>query len=118
MALCFKIKQLNIHESYFKGIVNFFGQEYTINIQDERRGKVLKLPFPKYPKRSEFLLGFQALRTYLSKTIAHTRENQNGWKLTRIKSPFSLLIIKTSLICLKSSQSLTHSTETTLSNSK
>ena len=45
MVHVFKIEHLNILESYFKGKVEFRGDEYTINIQDERRGKVLKLPF-------------------------------------------------------------------------
>lgn len=56
MPLCFKIKQLNIHESYFKGTVDFFGQEYTINIQDQRRGKVLKLPFSPNSKKERILV--------------------------------------------------------------
>jgi len=56
MALSFKIKQLNIYESYFKGIVDFFGQEYTINIQDQRRGKVLKLPFSLNVKKERVLV--------------------------------------------------------------
>ena len=36
----------------FKGKVEFRGDEYTINLQNERRGKVLKLPFklPKWKK--------------------------------------------------------------------
>ncbi|MEK6971470.1 MAG: hypothetical protein AABW60_01800 [Thermoproteota archaeon] len=56
MALSFKIKQLNIYESYFKGIVDFYGQEYTINIQDQRRGKVLKLPFSPDVKKEQVLV--------------------------------------------------------------
>lgn len=56
MALCFKIKQLNIHESYFKGIVNFDGQKYTINIQDQKRGKVLKLPFSPDVKKERVVV--------------------------------------------------------------
>jgi hypothetical protein len=56
MALCFKIKQLNIYESYFKGIVDFYGQEYTINIQDQRRSKVLKLPFSLNVKKERVLV--------------------------------------------------------------
>ena len=40
-----KIKYLNIYESYFKGKAEFEGKEYTINIQDERRGKVIRFPF-------------------------------------------------------------------------
>ena len=45
MVHIFKIDHLNIHESYFKGKVEFRGDEYTINLQNERRGKILKLPF-------------------------------------------------------------------------
>lgn len=40
-----KIKYLNIYESYFKGKAELAGQEYTINIQNERRGKVIRFPF-------------------------------------------------------------------------
>jgi len=56
MTLSFKIKQLNIYESYFKGTVDFFGHEYTINIQDQRRGKVLKLPFFPNSKKERILV--------------------------------------------------------------
>ena len=52
-----QIKHLDIHECYFKGLVkymyaspkgtkpSFTHSLFTINIQDERRGKVLRLPF-------------------------------------------------------------------------
>ena len=46
MGYIFQIEYLDIHESYFKGKVRFQNDEFTINIQDERRGKVLRLPFP------------------------------------------------------------------------
>ncbi len=51
MVYVFKIDHLNLHESYFKGKVEFRGDDYTINIQDERRGKVLKLPFALEKKK-------------------------------------------------------------------
>ena len=58
-----QIKYLDIHECYFKGEVKYMyaspkatkpwrnrnsysHDAFTINIQDERRGKVLRLPFP------------------------------------------------------------------------
>ena len=44
MKHVFQIQYLDIHESYFKGKVRFQNDEFTINIQDERRGKVLRLP--------------------------------------------------------------------------
>ena len=57
MKYIFQIQYLDIRESYFKGKVRYRlkndvtgiyekGDEFTINIQDERRGKVLRLPFP------------------------------------------------------------------------
>ena len=42
--IVFKIEKLDIAESYFKGKVRLEKDEFTINIQDERRGKVLRLP--------------------------------------------------------------------------
>ena len=44
MVLNFKIKFLNINQSYFNGKVEHADEEFNINIQNERRGKVLKLP--------------------------------------------------------------------------
>ena len=46
MKYVFQIQYLGIRECYFKGKVRFEKDEFTINIQDERRGKVLRLPFP------------------------------------------------------------------------
>tara|TARA_Y100000590_G_scaffold261105_1_gene293175 strand:- start:648 stop:1019 length:372 start_codon:yes stop_codon:yes gene_type:complete len=57
MVYSFKIDHLNIYESYFKGKVEFRGDDYTINIQDERRGKVLKLPFA-IEKKKKVLVRF------------------------------------------------------------
>ena len=56
MSIGFKIKFLNIYESYFKGKVELDGEEFTINIQDERRGKVLKLPIPINSKKDRILV--------------------------------------------------------------
>ncbi len=56
MVISFKIKNLDIHESYFKGKVEFRGDDYTINIQNERRGKVLKLPFEPKVKNEKMLV--------------------------------------------------------------
>ncbi len=56
MSLGFKIQFLNINESYFKGKVEFQNKEYTINIQNERRGKVLKLPFYINSKKERMLV--------------------------------------------------------------
>ena len=56
MNLGFKIKFLNIYESYFKGQVELGTNEYTINIQNERRGKVLKLPVPLNSKKERVVV--------------------------------------------------------------
>ena len=56
MKFDFKIKFLNIYESYFKGKVDFRNDEYTINIQSERRGKILKLPFVVNTEKRRFLV--------------------------------------------------------------
>ena len=45
MKYLFQIQKLDIFESYFKGKVRIRKDEFTINIQNERRGKVLRLPF-------------------------------------------------------------------------
>lgn len=56
MTISFKIRQLDIRESYFIGKVDFEGQVYTINIQNERRGKVLKLPFFQNARKDKVLV--------------------------------------------------------------
>ena len=43
--LNFKITKLDIFQSYFFGEVEFRSDKFKINVQNERRGKVLKLPF-------------------------------------------------------------------------
>ena len=43
--ISFNITKLNIFQSYFFGEVEFHSDKYKVNIQNERRGKVLKLPF-------------------------------------------------------------------------
>ena len=57
MTYVFKIDHLNINESYFKGKVEFRDDDYIINIQDERRGKVLKLPL-QLKKKQKVLVRF------------------------------------------------------------
>ena len=56
MSIEFKIQFLDINQSYFKGKVNFRGEEFTINIQNERRGKILKLPFKSKTKKNRMLV--------------------------------------------------------------
>ena len=52
----FKINRLDIRESYFLGKIQLAEEEYTVNIQTERRGKVLKLPFGIHPKNQKVLV--------------------------------------------------------------
>ena len=56
MGYEFKINKLDIRESYFLGKVQYGQNEYTVNIQTERRGKVLKLPFGMPSKNNKALV--------------------------------------------------------------
>lgn len=56
MVLNFKIKYLNINQSYFNGKVEFKNEEYTINIQNEKRGKTLKLPIKPQIQKDRMLV--------------------------------------------------------------
>jgi len=102
MRLGFKIQFLNINESYFKGKVEFQNKEYTINIQNERRGKVLKLPFYINSKKERMLVRLTGSGDiFIDDYLPFKGENQNGLKLTLMKLLFTLLIIRTSLIPLR-----------------
>ncbi|VVC05458.1 Uncharacterised protein [uncultured archaeon] len=54
-AIRIKIVRFNIFESYFKGKAEYKDNEYTINIQNERRGKVVRLPF-SLPNKNKLLV--------------------------------------------------------------
>jgi hypothetical protein len=54
--LNFKITKLDINQSYFFGKVEFRSDEYKVNIQNERRGKVLRLPFPIDAKNERIIV--------------------------------------------------------------
>ena len=56
MVYEFKINRLDIRESYFLGKIQLAEEEYTVNIQTERRGKVLKLPFGMHSKNQKVLV--------------------------------------------------------------
>ena len=56
MTFCFSINNLDINQSYFKGKVKRQKVDYTINIQTQRRGKVLKLPFGFIPKKDKVVV--------------------------------------------------------------
>ena len=54
--LSFNITKLDIFQSYFFGEIDFHSDKYKINIQNERRGKVLKLPFEIKPKNEKIIV--------------------------------------------------------------
>jgi len=54
--LDFKIIKLDLNQSYFFGEVEFRSDIYKINIQNERRGKVLKLPFQIDSKKEKIVV--------------------------------------------------------------
>lgn len=54
--LHFRIVKLDIFQSYFFGRVEFRGDPYKINIQGQRRGKVLRLPFGITPKKNRVIV--------------------------------------------------------------
>ena len=54
--LSLKIEKLDIFQSYFFGEVEFRSDKFKINIQNQRRGKVLKLPFEIKPKTEKVIV--------------------------------------------------------------
>ncbi len=54
--LSFKINKLDISQSYFFGKVEFRDDKYKVNIQNQKRGKVLKLPFEIKPKKQKLIV--------------------------------------------------------------
>jgi len=57
-VLSFKIEKLDIFQSYFFGKVEFRNDFYKINVQNQKRGKVLKLPFPIKSEKNQFIVRF------------------------------------------------------------
>jgi len=54
--LSFKVTKLDIFQSYFFGEVEFHSDQYKVNIQNQRRGKVLRLPFEIRPKNEKVVV--------------------------------------------------------------
>jgi len=54
--LSFKIIKLDIFQSYFFGETEFRNDRYKVNIQNQRRGKVLKLPFEIKSKNDKVIV--------------------------------------------------------------
>ena len=54
--LSFKVIKIDIFQSYFFGEVEFRSDKFKINIQNQRRGKVLKLPFEIKSKNEKVIV--------------------------------------------------------------
>jgi len=54
--LSFRIIKLDIFQSYFFGETEFRNDKYKVNIQNQRRGKVLKLPFEIKSKKEKVIV--------------------------------------------------------------
>jgi len=55
-VLSFKIIKIDIFQSYFFGDVEFRNDIYKVNIQNQKRVKVLKLPFGIVPKKDKMIV--------------------------------------------------------------
>ena len=92
--LNFKIKKMSINQSYFFGEVEYFSDKYKVNIQSERRGKVLKLPFEIKSKNEKVMVritgpGDLCVEDYLS------YKGESEWlEIDSLKSHIFLPIIK------------------------
>jgi hypothetical protein len=62
MVISLKILKLDINQSYFFGRVKYANEEFKINVQNERRGKVLKLPFVFPPIKDRVIVRFTGSR--------------------------------------------------------
>ncbi len=58
MVFNFKVIRLDINQSYFFGQVQYENREFKINIQNEMRGKILKLPLGFVPKKERMIVRF------------------------------------------------------------
>ena len=77
--LSFKITKLDIFQSYFFGEIEFRSDKYKVNIQNQRRGKVLKLSFKIKPKNEKIVVRISGKGDLFMKDYPpHTKENQNG----------------------------------------
>ena len=54
--LSFQIIRIDIFQSYFFGDVEFRGDRYKINVQSQKRGKILRLPFGITPKKEKMIV--------------------------------------------------------------
>ena len=94
--IVFKIEKLDIAESYFKGKVRLEKDEFTINIQDERRGKVLRLPM-EIKTEKNVLVRCTGPGVFVEDFLEY-RGISEWLKLILLQSHFTSLIIRINLI--------------------
>ena len=68
--LNFKITNLDINQSYFFGEVEFRSDKYKVNIQNERRGKVLRLPFQIDSKNEKIIVRADRTRRFVCRRLS------------------------------------------------
>ncbi len=79
--LNFNITKLDIFQSYFFGEVDFNSDRYKMDIENERKDKVLKLPFEIKSKSEKNRVRMTGPRDLIVEDrVPHTKENQNGLK--------------------------------------
>ena len=77
MTFCFSVENLDINQSYFTGKVRHKESSYMINIQTQRRGKVLKLPFGFKPKTDKVVVRFTGpTELYVEDYIPYREESK------------------------------------------
>ena len=76
--LSFKIIKLDIFQSYFFGEVEFRSDIFKVNIQNQRRGKILKLPFEIKSKNEKVIVRMTGDNDLFVEDYLPYKENQNG----------------------------------------
>ncbi len=74
--IAFGIVRLDIGQGYFFGTVERGGEEYKINVQNERRGKVLKLPAGMAPKRDRVLVRLSGGDAFVEDVLPYSGESE------------------------------------------
>ena len=78
IMLNFSIEKMDIFQSYFFGKVTFRGDVYKFNLQAERRGKVLRLPFGIVPKKSRMVVRLSGPGDLFVEDILHYK-GESEW---------------------------------------
>ena len=76
--LSFKITKLDISQSHFFGETEFRSDKYKVNIQNQSRGKVLKLPYEIKPKNEKIVVRVSG-KGNLFKEDYHPYKGSSEW---------------------------------------